>query len=368
MTFNLKKNRDKNRNKINNKRGTVESKHREQLKIFSSMKESLPDLQKQLSLINNNIKDIKTNKDYMNDLEIKILKLSQLEQEKTTLEDKIQNICSDKHIMQHYLKTGKILFQYYDSVNHNKQGLLNRYELYNEFNSLIDPTFVKADRKKDINKLDGVCDNCGVIKVLNPREAVKVCTECGKEETTFIDSDRHSYKDPPPELNYFAYRRINHFNELLAQLQAKESTNIPDEVFHAIDKELKKERKTRDDLNYKLCKDYLRKNGFDGYYDHIFYIILRMSGKKHLVMTPDMEEKLRYLFLAIQEPFDRHCPSDRKNFISYGFVFYKFCKLLGYTQFLQYFPQLKSTDKRHEQDEIFRKICEDLGINWKAIK
>ena len=88
-----------------------------------------------------------------------------------------------------------------------------------------------------------------------------------------------------------------------------------------------------------------------------------MNGQKPLSMTPEMEEKLRYLFLQIQKPFEKYCPAGRKNFISYNFVFYKFCEMLDYNEFLKYFPLLKSKEKLYQQEQIWKKICEDIGWN-----
>jgi len=75
---------------------------------------------------------------------------------------------------------------------------------------------------------------------LNQSEGQLICTKCGRVDFIIIDSDKPSYKDPPPEISYFAYKRINHFNEWLAQFQAKESTEIPEEVFNNIMVEIKK--------------------------------------------------------------------------------------------------------------------------------
>ena len=33
-------------------------------------------------------------------------------------------------------------------------------------------------------------------------------------------------KEPPKEVCFYAYKRINHFREILAQFQAKETTQI----------------------------------------------------------------------------------------------------------------------------------------------
>jgi hypothetical protein len=70
----------------------------------------------------------------------------------------------------------------------------------------------------------------------------KFVINCGNQEFILIESDKPSFKDPPLEVCYFSYKRINHFNEWLAQFQAKESTEIPDEVYEKIIAEIKKER------------------------------------------------------------------------------------------------------------------------------
>ena len=66
------------------------------------------------------------------------------------------------------------------------------------------------------------------------------------------------------------------------------------------------------------------------------------------------------MFKDIQAPFEKHCPPERKNFLSYSYVLYKFCELLGEDEYLEYFPLLKSKEKLYNQDVLFRKICEEL--------
>ena len=62
----------------------------------------------------------------------------------------------------------------------------------------------------------------------------------------------------------------------------------------------------------------------------------------------------------------KHCPKDRKNFLSYSYVLHKFVQLLGLDEFLACFPLLKSREKLHQQDQIWKKICEEL--KWEFIK
>ena len=66
-----------------------------------------------------------------------------------------------------------------------------------------------------------------------------VCKQCNYTEDIIINSEKN-HKDPPREISYFAYKRISHFNEWLAQFQAKESTEMSPEIYTNIYKEIKK--------------------------------------------------------------------------------------------------------------------------------
>ena len=67
-------------------------------------------------------------------------------------------------------------------------------------------------------------------------EGIVVCNnnKCGVHQLFLIDNDKVSYKDPPKEVCFYSYKRINHFREILAQFQAKESTDIPEDVTNNI--------------------------------------------------------------------------------------------------------------------------------------
>jgi hypothetical protein len=197
-------------------------------------------------------------------------------------------------------------------------------------------------------------------------EAYISCAACGYQDFVLIDSDKPSYKDPPREVSYYAYKRINHFNEWLAQFQAKESTEIPQEVFDAILFELKKERITNmATLKRSTLKEILKKIKFNKY-EHIPHILNRLNGQNAPVMKREDEEKLRFMFKEIQPSFQKHRPEDRSNFLSYSFILYKFCELLELDEFLTCFPLLKNRDKLYMQDKIWQKICYDMG--WEFIR
>ena len=195
-----------------------------------------------------------------------------------------------------------------------------------------------------------VCDTCGL-----------VVAHLISEELTYREEQETSEKI----VNY-SYKRENHFNEWLSQFQAQEMTTIPDEVMDQLRAELKKMKiKKLDEITHAKIRGLLKKLRLNKYYEHVPYITNILNGIRAPNMPQELEERLRIMFKDIQKPFDDNCPAERKNFLSYSYVLYKFCELLGEDEYLQYFPLLKSKEKLYQQDVIWKKICADL--RWEFI-
>jgi len=273
----------------------------------------------------------------------------------------------------YYLNTGELLNEYYskkeetventeitvlDFMNKNKKNNKKKEDnLVNSYMRIIDDTVIKENYIQDIHN----CPLCLGKLVLKNVDSLLICEECGYTDSIIINSEKVSYKDPPRESSYFAYKRINHFNEWLAQFQAKETTDIPEEVYKGILKELKKNNFLKlEDISYKTMREILKKLKYNKYYEHIPHIINIINGQKAPILTRQYEEQLRIMFKEIQTPFMLHCPENRKNFLSYSYVLHKFCELLELDHLLIYFPLLKSREKLQQQDIIWQKICRTL--------
>jgi hypothetical protein len=211
------------------------------------------------------------------------------------------------------------------------------------------------------------CKECSIGEMIQlDYEGVLICnnSSCANQIIHLVENEKISYKEPPKEVCFYAYKRINHFREILAQFQAKESTQIPDEIIDNIKKQIKKERINLNTITNKKTKEILKKFGYNKYYEHIPFIKDKL-GIKPPIMTPDLEDKLCSLFMEIQRPYAKYCPDDRVNFLNYYYTIYKLCELLDETKFLPYFPMLKDREKQIEQDDIWKKICKEL--NWEFI-
>lgn len=211
------------------------------------------------------------------------------------------------------------------------------------------------------------CRACSKARLFNQAEGAMVCPECGDVcELLMQTAAQCPYGwQPPRRMSSFAYKRASHLAERLNQLQARENFDIPEDVFVKVYAELKKIRKL-DDVRPDLIRSVLKKLKLSKLYEHIGIIYSRLTGAPPPQLTEAQEARIKSMFAEIQGPFDKACPAKRKNFLSYSFVLHKICQLLGLDHLLPYFPLLKSAEKLHQQDVIWRQICGELG--WQFIK
>ena len=254
-----------------------------------------------------------------------------------------------------------------------KKQTNRRGQLFNEYMSLIEDSHTiinKPEHDSIINNNNDqmCCADCGNTMKLSVNESYVVCENCGTYDIYFEPSVTGlTYEQ---EINadtniHFAYKRINHLRELLAQLQAKESSEIPLEILQQLRAEFVKGR-IRDmaEITQEKVKYYLKKLNLNKYYEHARQITNMLSGKPPPFISRELYEKLINMFTDIQEPFEQVCPKNRKNFFSYNYILYKFCELLGEYELMKLFPLLKSREKLYQQDCIWKNICEIMGWSF----
>ncbi len=351
---------------------TLDNKHNEIMTRFNEIeKKTLPEL-----------------KIEKNELKYKFKNETDLDK-KLELKDKIRQIrqkmkCLKKEKKEYLLENSKYIFQYFENKKGVKDGNNKTKILHSFFNKekkkknedtedngkSLNVTKYLSNINDDLIDINNYlndyeyCKKCGGELIAVENLGLIICNKCSTQEKFLIQHEKPSYKEPPKEVCFYAYKRINHFREILAQFQAKETTQIPDEVLDNIKKQIIKERIKMIELTNLKAKDILKKLGYNKYYEHIPFIKDKL-GIKPPIMTPQLEEKLCNLFMDIQKPYAKHCPDDRVNFLNYYYVLYKMCELLDERKFLPFFPMLKDPVKRIEQDEIWKKICKEL--HWEFI-
>jgi len=314
------------------------------------------DIKDQIEQINTNIKDTKLKK-----------KEYYLDNSKYIFEyfENKKNISSGTNISTSNSKTNLINSFFKIKTNEDDNEIIAQKEANNivqKYLSNIDDNFL--DINAFISQTD-ICKFCFKGELVPVEdEGILVCDCCSRSIPYLIENEKPSYKEPPKEVCFYAYKRINHFKEILAQFQGKETTQIPHDVIENIKIQIKKERIELEQITNLKTKEILKKLGYNKYYEHIPFIKDKL-GIKPPVMSQELEEKLCNLFIELQSPYSKFCPDDRVNFLNYYYTAYKLCELLGEEKYLQLFPLLKDREKRIEQDEIWKKICEEL--DWEFI-
>lgn len=386
--------KNKRQYKYEKTKNTLDVCHEKQLDNFNKEYNNLTKFTKELKLIKKKIK-INENDDENNDEDDNINDLYNLKNREKELIYQINLINSKRDELDYLTNTSDILFNYYDSVeknefeNSNMKNILDFFKTNNDDeyedeksskndnndnnnrSKLLETYLSYTDKNYINNNLicnSNICYYCKSEKINNlPHDGLLYCNECSTIEYIITDNEKPGYKEPPKEISYFSYNRINHFNEWINQTQGKETTEIPEEVFDKIYLELKKNKiDNMATLDYDKIKSILKKIKINKYYEHIPYILNRITGKINPQLNPELEEKLRNMFKEIQVPFLKHSPQNRKNFLSYSYVLHKFLELLGEDKYLEYFPLLKSREKLHQQEQTWKKICEELG--WQFIR
>jgi hypothetical protein len=353
--------------------GTLDSVHRDVVQTLRDLMTSQEQRQQELESLQERISELYAKNDLQS-----IVEATHLQTRARELEAELS---SSNPVEAYYLNNMDLLVEYYKkqdstgvpssapatflkffaNTNGGDQGL-TRKQMYDEYIQRMK----LSSGPEMTQQMTEHCLSCNVAREEIPSEGILVCPRCGSEEYALVVSDFPSFRDPPKERNNYAYKKINHLNEILNQFQAKESTIIPEEVMNEVILELKKRRITNvADLSEEDIRQILKKLGRSKYYEHRTHILSRLNGNPPPTITPEIEEKIRAMFQEIQAPFLLYCPDDRTNFLSYSYILYKFFELLELDEYKVFFPLLKSRDRLIAHDIIWRKICDYL--NWEFI-
>ena len=344
---------------------TIDKKHSEMIEEFKNNEEILiPMYQKEI---------------------FKLKKLKNTEE----IQLKIQNLNNfiyklEKYKKDYLLNCSKYIFNYYEdksNINSSKTNLnnnqMNKFFNIDNTNEIIVPdetTKVIEKYYKNINtnfiNLDNYiyqsdkCPNClsGEIQYIDT-EGISICNICSNAVKKSIIVNEKLHGVSPTEAIQNIYSRINHFKQIIAQIQAKEYIYIPDYVYENIKSQINKQRLNLNELNNHQFKNILKKLKYNKYYEHIPFIKSKF-GINPIVMSIELEEKLCNLFQEIQKPFAKYCPINRVNFFNYFYTLYKLCELLNEKQYLPLFPLLKDRKKLIEHDAIWKLICNYLDWEY----
>ena len=388
--FKFKKSRETHSGCTKSK-GTLDSLHQSHIESLRTKmdKQSVRKLEDSINHVESQLKEIPESSFEFDH----VFRRAQLEKTLSELKTTLADVTSGKELTNYYLENGDIMLEYYSqqrrtvapkAVSTANSGALTTFDkLFHQTESEV-PTkkkifdeyiqrmgfsngLIVTEAAEALKKMAEHCSVCNLPREELTAEGILVCPKCGSEEYSLVVSDSPGFRDPPKERNNYAYKKMNHLNEILNQFQAKESTKIPDEVMNEVICEIKKRRIDNiASLTEHDIRDILKKLERNRYYEHATHILSRLNGNPPPTITAEIEEKIRAMFQEIQAPFLLYCPDDRRNFLSYAYIIYKFLELLELDEYKVHFQLLKSRDRLIAHDQIWKKICDYL--QWEFIQ
>jgi len=367
---------------------TIDEKHTSLLEEFDKIdKETIPELENERALLKDHLKT--ADNDNID--------------KKMEMKDRIRDITEQLNVLRtkrknYLLKNATYIFNYFEEKKKISIGETTNKNVLNSFFKVkvkdssgnsdianVNSTKYKNSRQfyqnywKNVNNEicynseynipSDICIRCNKGEMIpQDDEGIMICNnnKCGVYVQFIVDNDKPTYKEPPNEVTYNAYVRLNHFKEILSQFQAKETTQIPADVIDTIKRRIKKERiqDMVSEINYEKMREILKKLGYNRYFEHIQYIN-SILGIKPPVMSDELQDTLCVLFIEIQEPWAIHCPAYRTNFFNCTYTLYQLCVLLDQTQYLPFIPMMKDREKQLEQDMVWKKVCDTL--DWEFV-
>jgi len=255
--INTKNKPKKNKRRCNYEKTThtLDVCHEKQLDQFSKEYSNLNKLEKELKIIEKKIKKINNSKNNTNqnnkdpnssdsntsdsnNVSDKLNIIYDLNSKKKNIINSINSINSKKKEIEYLTNTSDILFNYYDSIenttdssnNPNVKKIVdffnpnkikdnsprkdnddsnNRSELLENYLSTTDKNYIN----NNLESIDDICNYCKSQNISElSNDGILYCNDCNTIEFILTDNERPSYRDPPKEISYFSYNRINHFD------------------------------------------------------------------------------------------------------------------------------------------------------------
>ena len=224
---------------------TLDTQHHTRLTDFQHQQNVIINTQDNIQRIGQQLADLskQTLSNLSEDAFQRYLELRDQQQE---LEKELVVLQKASKEIDYYVDNADIIFKYYDIVENGNvtenenSGAVTEHSILKFFSSYkddvppVDDNITSQIQDEDrasllerymqhtdsnyIRSLAGEeNDTCPVCECKNRtlliNDGIVFCNECYTIETVIVDHDKPSYRDPPKEISYFSYKRLNHLNE-----------------------------------------------------------------------------------------------------------------------------------------------------------
>lgn len=249
-----------------------------------------------------------------------------------------------------------------------------------EDESCLTPLF----QKKKCNS-EFCCKACESYNVrLDETNADVVCLDCGCcDRYLAIGTEGLSYEE---QVNagldsYYApkftgYKRLQHFNDLLNQLQGRRQVEVPSDIITKIEECIEWDH-AKDKVTMALVRKVIKKLKLGHkHYENAQIIVEKItknsSGKASLLRIPhNVERDMVTQFMRIEAAWNRDkgatSKASRKSFLSYTYVIKQLLQSMGQGKLAEAITTIKSKPRLKAHDEAWKHICDLCNFEYAPI-
>jgi hypothetical protein len=155
------------------------------------------------------------------------------------------------------------------------------------------------------------------------------------------------------------------FKEFLARLEGEERTVIPEVIIFSligICNRLKINPVTNaSKITLTWTRSWLHDIGYSHYFENGVKIMTLLTHQRAIPLEEEQRTQLINHFQMVQESYDRF-KKGRSNFLSYAYVTYKLCEILGYTQFMPLLIFYKNHENLFQAENVWKSMCAHVGL------
>jgi hypothetical protein len=246
-----------------------------------------------------------------------------------------------------------------------KQKIENR--LYKECSSL----FLEYNKIKihmyieevKINSLCTICNEQMMITDIGEQSCIK-CGRCQDTAIAIIDDDGISDNK---NIKYGSYDPSKHCRYWLDRIQGREIGDITEieKIVEYIKKQLLEDRiKNIDYITYTLIRNYLQKNNYSAYNEHIPLIRKLLTGISPPQLTENELQKINIYFIRVIKLYNTIKPSTKINCPYHPYIIYKILEQIMIDgprkSAILRCIHLQSSQTLIQNDKLWQKICENI--------
>jgi len=210
-----------------------------------------------------------------------------------------------------------------------------------------------------------VCPVCQIPMNIRGEDGFLLCVVCGTTQVHTERSQAVSCSGEDADVQVLANKRETNFRDFLHLLQGKKLNPVLESHMPEILVNLAGCRGQVPCVQEEIISG-LKAMGLRKFIKYVVLIEARLLGLQLTRIPIQAENRLCAMFLTIVDPYERNKPASRKHFISYAYCAWQFCRIENMPQFFGLFRLLKDERKIEQQDDIFRKICAEVGWQFES--